>query len=86
MAENEDQIIVAITDPDGNVRDYVQDIVIPFAGKEFAVLASIPETEEEEIEVILSRIDEDENGEAIYVPPTDEEYDAVVGIYEAMQE
>ena len=31
--------------------------------------------DEEEPDIILARIDTDENGEAEYVPPTDDEYD-----------
>ena len=56
--KKEDPIIITITGPDGDERDYVQDTVIPFAGKEFAVLVSIPEKEdsEEEPDIILARI------------------------------
>jgi uncharacterized protein YrzB (UPF0473 family) len=83
--KKEDPIIITITGPDGSEKDYVQDTAIPFSGKEFAVLVSIPESEdEEEPDIILARIDIDENGEAEYVPPTDEEYDAVADIYDAM--
>ena len=84
--EKEEPIIIAITVPDGSERDYVQDTVIPFGGKQFAVLVSIPEKdgEEEDVDIILARIDLDEKGEAEYVPPTDEEYDAVAEIYDAM--
>lgn len=83
--KKEDPIIITITGPDGSEKDYVQDTVIPFSGKEFAVLVSIPESEdEEEPDIILARIDINENGEAEYVPPTDEEYDAVADIYDAM--
>ena len=87
MAEKkEDPIVITITGPDGEEKDYAQDVVIPFAGKEFAVLVSIPESDAdtEEPDIILARIDTDENGEAEYVPPTDEEYDAVADIYDAM--
>lgn len=83
--KKEDPIIITITGPDGSEKDYVQDTVIPLSGKEFAVLVSIPESEdEEEPDIILARIDINENGEAEYVPPTDEEYDAVADIYDAM--
>ena len=83
--KKEDPIIITITGPDGSEKDYVQDTVIPFSGKELAVLVSIPESEdEEEPDIILARIDINENGEAEYVPPTDEEYDAVADIYDAM--
>lgn len=87
MANNaEDTVIVTITSPDGKEQDFAEDVVIPFGGKQFAVLVAIPETEEdmEDPEIILARIDTDENGEAIYVPPTDEEYDAVAEIYDTM--
>ncbi|KXB94042.1 hypothetical protein HMPREF3191_00098 [Veillonellaceae bacterium DNF00626] len=86
MDMKDEPIIVGIESPDGTVKDYVQDEVIPFAGKQFAVLVSIPETEddEEEPEILLSRIDIDDKGEEEYVPPTDEEYDAVAAIYNEM--
>lgn len=86
MAEQKEPIIISVSDPGGIERDYVQDVVIPFAGKEFAVLVSIPEDGEnvEEPEIILARVDTDKNGEAEYVPPTDEEYDAVAEIYNEM--
>lgn len=60
MAEKkEEAIIITITGPDGDERDYAQDVVIPFQGKEFAVLVSIPtsEDDEEEPDIILARID-----------------------------
>mgnify|MGYP003251029257 CR=1 FL=1 len=87
MAEQKEPIIISVSDPGGIERDYVQDVVIPFAGKEFAVLVSIPEDGEnvEEPEIILARVDTDKNGEAEYVPPTDEEYDAVAEIYNEMK-
>lgn len=87
MADNmEEPIVVTITGPDGSEQDFAQDVVIPYDGKEFAVLVSIPESESDtkEPEIILARIDTDENGEAEYVPPTDEEYDAVEAIYNEM--
>ena len=73
----EEPIVVTITAPD---------VVIPYQGKQFAVLVSIPESEEDtkEPEIILARIDTDDNGEPEYVPPTDEEYDAVEAIYNEM--
>ncbi len=84
MADNsEEPIIVTITAPDGSERDFVQDVTIPYKGKEFAVLVSIPLSEDDasDPEIILARIDLDESGQAEYVPPTDEEYDAVEALY-----
>ena len=69
MAEQKEPIIISVSDPGGIERDYVQDVVIPFAGKEFAVLVSIPEDGEnvEEPEIILARVDTDKNGENMYL-------------------
>lgn len=33
MAEQKEPIIISVSDPGGIERDYVQDVVIPFAGK-----------------------------------------------------
>lgn len=84
--ETEDTVIVTITGPDGKEQDFAEDVVIPWMGKKFSVLVAIPEKEEdmEDPEIILARIDTDEAGEAVYVPPTDEEYDAVSEIYDNM--
>lgn len=82
----ESQTIITVTGPDGSERDYVEDVKIPFAGNEYAVLVSIPEDEADtaEPDIILAKIVADENGEAEYLPPSDEEYDAVASIYESM--
>ena len=86
MSEQEEPIIIIVTGPDGEEKEYVQDIMIPFAGKQFAFLVAVPQTEEEQSdpEIILARIETDASGEAEYVPPTDEEYDAVAYIYNEM--
>lgn len=65
--KTEESIIVTIDDTEGNSRDFVQDMVIPFDGKEFAVLVSIPESmdSEEEPDIILARIDKDQDGEVV---------------------
>lgn len=76
--------IVTMTDPDGNETEFAEDVIIPYAGKQFAALVCIPQSEEdeEEPEIILARMETDETGEIAYVPPTDEEFDAVSEIYE----
>lgn len=86
MSEQEEPIIIIVTGTDGEEKEYVQDIMIPFAGKQFAVLVAVPQTEEEQSdpEIILARMETDASGEAEYVPPTDEEYDAVASIYNEM--
>ena len=84
---DEEVVMVTVTGPDGSEADYVQDTVIPWEGRQFAVLIAVPASAseaEEEPDVILARIDADENGEPAYLPPTDEEYDAVAAAYEDM--
>ena len=78
--------IVTMTDPDGNETEFAEDVIISYAGKQFAALVRIPQSEEdeEEPEIILARMETDETGEIAYVPPTDEEFDAVSEIYENM--
>ncbi len=85
MAEEKEEISVVLTDDEGNEIECAQVEVIPFQGKQFAVLVVIPSGEtEEEPDIILARMDKDEKGEVVYVPPTDDEYDAVADIYDAM--
>ncbi|MFR6110327.1 MAG: DUF1292 domain-containing protein [Dialister invisus] len=60
-------------------------MVIPLQGKNLLFWFLFRKTGEcEEPEIILARVDTDKNGEAEYVPPTDEEYDAVAEIYNEM--
>lgn len=80
------QTIVAVTGPDGKTKDYVEDVRIPFAGNEYAVLVSIPKdmADEEEPEIILAKIVTAADGQIEYLPPSDDEYDAVSSLYESM--
>lgn len=80
--------VVVIDDGEGHETYYEEDMVINYEGKSFAVLISLPPEDcepgckcHEEPEVIIARIDT-ENGEDVYVGPTDEEFEAVLAIYE----
>lgn len=85
MAEEKEEICVGLVDENGKEIECAQVEVIPFQGKQFAVLVVIPSGETgEEPDIILARMDKDEKGEVVYVPPTDDEYDAVADIYDAM--
>lgn len=78
---------VVIEAEDGTEMYYVEEVVIPHEGKEFAILVSVPkedDPEHDEPEVIIARIDE-EDGEDVYVAPEEDEFDAVIAIYEAME-
>ncbi len=86
LQEEETVNVVTMTDSDGNETEFVEDVVIPYAGKQFAALVRIPASaeDEEDPDIILARMETDESGEIAYVPPTDEEFDAVSEIYENM--
>ena len=78
--------VVTIEYDNGEERHYEEELVLEYAGKAFAILVSLPpeeDTEHDEPEVIIARIDT-EDGEEVYVAPTDEEFDAVIKLYEAM--
>ena len=78
--------VIVIEDENGEEMYYVEEMLIQHDGKAFAILVSLPpeeDTEHDEPEVIIARIDEEE-GEQVYVAPTDEEFDAVIKLYEAM--
>lgn len=92
---DEDPIVV-ITDEEGNEFYYREDMVIPVGDKNFAILVPLEmDTDDEcdcagesdcdccgEEDAIIARIDVDENGEQVYVDPTDEEYEAVIKAYD----
>ena len=93
--------VVVITDEEGNEFYYVEEMVIPVGDKNFAILVGINEDEygcedeachchehddDEEENVIIARIDFDENGEPVYLGPTDEEFEAVKAEYEKLAE
>lgn len=91
--EYEEEPVVVMTDEEGNEYYYREEVIIPIGEKRFAILVpiSIDEEEEcdcgcggedEETDVYIARIDVDENGEEIYVDPSDEEFDEVRKAYE----
>lgn len=69
--------LVEIETPEGEVLYYEEDVIIPYDGKEFAVL--VPTDEDEE--PILARMEKNEDGEIEYVSPDDDEFAAVEKIY-----
>lgn len=83
--------VVVVDDGEGNETYYEEEVVIAHDGKNFAVLVSLPPEEcepgckcHEEPTIIIARIDR-EDGEDVYVAPTEDEYEAVVQLYEEMQ-
>ena len=92
LLETEDQeAVVVITDAEGNETYYLEEMVIPMDQKNFALLTQIPEEDDtdpddEEDNVIIARVDFDENGEPVYLDPTDEEFEAVRKAYEEIMD
>ena len=89
----EEEPIVVMTDEEGNEFYYREEVIIPIGDKRFAILVPITIDEdcdcgcscdEEETDVYIARIDADENGEEIYVDPTDEEFEEVRLAYEEL--
>ena len=92
LLETEDQeAVVVITDEEVNETYYLEEMVIPMDQKNFALLTQIPgeddtDPDDEEDNVIIARVDFDENGEPVYLDPTDEEFEAVRKAYEEIMD
>lgn len=91
MAEEkmEEIPVVVIEDENGNELYYHEEDTLELDGKKFSILVQYVETDDEEelldedAETIIARVDM-EDGEPVYVAPTDEEFEAVLAAYEKM--
>ena len=72
--ELEEVIIVTATDDQGNEVEYQEVQRLDLDGKVFTLLVEVTE-DEEGGDAIIARVDQ-EDGEDVYVAPTDEEVDA----------
>ncbi|MCX7781484.1 MAG: DUF1292 domain-containing protein [Negativicutes bacterium] len=96
LDEMDEDLVVVMTDEEGNEYYYREELIIPVGEKRFAILSPINVDEDEcechnsacdcseETDVFIARIDNDENGEEIYVDPTDEEFEQVLKAYDEM--
>ena len=76
-----------MTDDEGNVYLYTEELIIPLGAERYAVLVETTEDDEEledEPEVIIAKIVVDENGEDLYIEPTDEEFEKVQAAYDKL--
>lgn len=88
----DDDVIVEMTDEDGNVFYYVEEMIIPVDGEKFALLVELHEDEHEEgcdcgcedDDVIIAKIVVNADGEEEYIEPTDEEFEKVQEAYERL--
>ncbi len=90
MAEEkmEEIPVIVIEDEDGNEQYYHEKVTIEHEGKKFSILVQYTDTDDEEVpdddaETLIARVDM-EDGEPLYVAPTDEEFDAILDKYEKM--
>ena len=90
-----DEVVVEMTDDEGNSYLYVEEMVIPVNGERYALLVAV-EPEEHECEdedcdcgegdVIIAKIVINEDGEDEYIEPTDEEFAAVQEAYDKLMD
>ncbi len=86
-----EDIIVEITDEDGEVSYYREELIIPVGEDKFALLVGIADDDDEPVDpeeedVIIAKIVKGDDGEEEYVDPTDEEFDAVQAAYNALMD
>lgn len=87
----DDDFLIEMTDEDGNVFYYVEEMVIPVDGENFALLVEVKDEHEhgegcecgcEDDDVIIAKIVVNEDGEEEFIEPTDEEFEKVQEAYE----
>ena len=95
----DDELIVVMTDEEGNEYYYREELIIPVGEDRFALLVEIQEDDCEDgcdedgcdcgcgdENLVIAKIVVDENGEEVYVDPTDEEFEAVQKAYDELME
>lgn len=94
-AIDDEDVVVIMTDEEGNEYKYLEEMIIPVGDEKFALLVGIHEDEEhedyhcdcgceEEEDVIIAKIVLNEDGEEEYIEPTDEEFEAVQEAYNTL--
>lgn len=91
IEEIEDEQIIEMIDDQGNTSYYEVDMIIPMEKNNFAVLVGVELDDQDNVidvdeeNMVISRV-EFEDGEEVYVAPTDEEFEAVRDAYEKIME
>ena len=100
ILDEEADVIVEMTDEEGNSYYYREEMIIPVGDDKFALLIGIHDEEEEEEhahscgcgcgehdeDVLIAKVVMGEDGEEEYIEPTDEEFDAVQRAYDALMD
>lgn len=92
-------VLIEMTDEDGNVFYYSEELIIPVDGVNFALLVEVKDEHEhgegctcggdcdcgcEDDDVIIAKIVTGADGEDEYIEPTDEEFEKVRAAYEKL--
>ena len=89
----DDDFLVEMTDEEGNVFYYVEEMIIPVDGVNFALLVAVKDEHDhgadcdcgcDDDDVIIAKIVMGADGQEEYVEPTDEEFDKVQAAYEKL--
>lgn len=90
---SDDDFLVEMTDADGNLYYYTEEMIIPVGDEKFAVLIAVHDEDDHfhdddcdcgDDEVIIAKIILNENGEEEYIEPTDEEFERVTKAYDEL--
>ena len=89
----DDDFLIEMTDDEGNVFYYVEEMIIPVDEENFALLVEVKDEHEhgagcdcgcEDDDVIIAKIVVNADGEEEYVEPSDEEFEKVQAAYEKL--
>ncbi|WP_315273546.1 DUF1292 domain-containing protein [Selenomonas sputigena] len=100
ILDEDADVIVEMTDEEGNSYYYREEMIIPVGDDKFALLIGIHDEEQEEEhahscgcgcgehdeDVLIAKVIMGDDGEEEYVEPTDEEFDAVQRAYDALMD
>ena len=100
ILDEDADVIVEMTDEEGNSYYYREEMIIPVGDDKFALLIGMHDEEEEEEhahscgcgcgehdeDVLIAKVIMGDDGEEEYVEPTDEEFDAVQRAYDALMD
>ena len=100
ILDEDADVIVEMTDEEGNSYYYREEMIIPVGDDKFALLIGIHDEEEEEEhahscgcgcgehdeDVLIAKVIMGDDGDEEYVEPTDEEFDAVQRAYDALMD
>ena len=90
---DDDDVIIEMTDDEGNVSYFREEMILMVDGDQYALLCPVEEHDHEcdsqceaEDEAFFAKVVLDDDGEESYIEPTDEEFEAVCAAYDKLIE